>query len=332
MSKKTIAIAGATGAVGIEAIKVLERSSLTEYDLRLFASARSKGRMTPFKDKQIQVEELTTDSFKGIDYAIFSIGADLSKEFAPHAVNSGCIVVDNSSAFRMDKDTPLIIPEINAQEISNHKGIIANPNCTTIVMLMAIYPIYRLSKIESIIMSSYQAVSGAGLKAMAELEGQLKAHLEGKGVVPTEFKHPIAMNVFSHDSPILDNGFNKEEQKAIDETRKILDDEAIRVSPTCIRVPVMRSHSVSVRLITKERLGLDQIRVAIRESKGVSLVDHPEDNHFPMPIEASHRDDVLIGRIRRGMSHENEIMLFACGDQLLKGAALNAVQIVERLI
>jgi aspartate-semialdehyde dehydrogenase len=332
MSKKTIAIAGATGAVGIEAVKVLERSSLTEFDLRLFASARSKGRMMPFKDKQIQVEELTADSFHDIDYAIFSIGADLSREFASHAVNSGCIVVDNSSAFRMDKDTPLIIPEINAHQIPNHNGIIANPNCTTIVMLMAIYPIYRLSRIDSVIMSSYQAVSGAGLKAMAELEGQLKAHLEGKGVVPMEFKHPIAMNVFSHDSPVLDNGFNKEEQKAIDETRKILGDGTIRVSPTCVRVPVMRSHSVSVSLITRERLELEQIRVAIRESDGVSLVDQPEDNRFPMPIEASHRDDVLIGRIRRGMSHENEIMLFACGDQLLKGAALNAVQIVERLI
>jgi aspartate-semialdehyde dehydrogenase len=329
---KTVAIVGATGAVGIEAIHVLAKSKIQDFNLRLFASAKSKGKMMPFKDKQIQVEELKADSFDDIDIAIFSIGAHLSKEFAPHAVKSGCIVVDNSSAFRMDKDTPLVIPEINAHEINSHKGIIANPNCTTIVMLMAIYPIYRLSKIKSVQMSSYQAVSGAGLKAMAELEGQLKAHIEGKQIVPLEFKHQIAMNVFSHDSDMLDNGFNKEEQKAIDETKKILGDEGIKVSPTCIRVPVMRSHSTSVSLITEEKLGLDQIRSAIKESEGVSLVDEPKDNHFPMPIEASHQYDVLIGRLRRGMTDENEIMLFACGDQLLKGAALNAVQIVERLI
>ncbi len=329
---KTIGIVGATGAVGIEAIKVLSESKLQDFNLRLFASARSIGRMMSFKDKQIQVEELKVDSFEGIDIAIFSIGAGLSKEFAPYAVKSGCIVVDNSSAFRMDKDTPLIIPEINANKINTHKGIIANPNCTTIVMLMAIYPIYKLSKIKTIHMSSYQAVSGAGLKAMAELEGQLKAHIEGQQIVPMEFKHQIAMNVFSHDSDMLDNGFNKEEQKAIDETKKILGDEQIKVSPTCIRVPVMRSHSTSISLITDKKLDLDQIRSAIKESEGVSLVDEPEDNHFPMPIEASHRYNVLIGRLRRGRTHENEIMLFACGDQLLKGAALNAVQIVERLI
>ncbi len=332
MSEKVIAIVGATGAVGIEALKVIEQSNLKPKELRLFASKNSAGKHIPYRGETLIVEELTSESFKGIDIAIFSIGASLSKEFTPCAVKSGCIVVDNSSAYRMDEDVPLVVPEINPQAIDNHNGIIANPNCTTMIMLMAVYPIYRLSKIETIHFASYQAVSGAGIKAMGELRTQLESYINKEEMRHSVFKHQIAMNVFSHDSEILENGYNKEEQKAIDETKKILSDNNIKISPTCVRVPVMRSHSIAISVITKGHLSLDAVRNEIERMDGVKLVDEPGENHFPMPIEASEKYDVLIGRLRRGQTHHNEIMLFACGDQLLKGAALNAVQIVEKLL
>jgi aspartate-semialdehyde dehydrogenase len=332
MKAKNIAIVGATGAVGQEAVKVLEKSDIKPASLRLFASKRSAGKKISFRGDFIEVEELKEDSFKEIDIAIFSIGANLSKKYTEEAVKQSCIVIDNSSAFRMDNDVPLIIPEINEKQIHNHKGIIANPNCTTIISLMAVYPIYKLSKISEMTIASYQAVSGAGLKAMYELEAQLKAYSETKYMKVSAFRHQIALNVFSHDSEILDNGYNKEEQKAIDESRKILNDSSIKISPTCVRVPVMRSHSVAISLITEKQLDLEEIKQEIESQNGVSLLDDRINNHFPMPIESSNKYDVFIGRLRRGMRHNNEIMLFACGDQLLKGAALNAVQIMEKLI
>ncbi len=331
-NKKVLAVVGATGAVGMEVRKLLEQNKIMKnIELRLFASKNSAGKKILFKNTHIVIEELKPDSFKGIDIALFCVESDISMEYSKYAVERGCIVVDNSSAFRMDKNTPLVIPEINSDEIKNHKGIISNPNCTTIITLMSIYPIHKLSRINTIHMASYQAVSGAGIKAMNELEDQIKAYVQGKSLPPKEFKHQILMNVFSHDSQILDSGYNMEEQKAILETKKILKDESIRVSPTCVRVPVLRSHSVAISVITDQRLELEQIRRAILNSDGTTLIDDRKNNHFPMPVESSNKHDVMVGRIRRGLSHENEIMLFSSGDQLLKGAALNAVQIAEKL-
>jgi aspartate-semialdehyde dehydrogenase len=332
MIDKTFGIIGATGAVGIEAIKLFEKKDIDPKRLRLFASKKSAGKGVSFKGHNIKIEELTHNSFDGIDFIISSIEASLSKEFIPSAVKSGCIVIDNSSAFRMDDDVPLVIPEINPDDIKTHKGIIANPNCTAIVMIMAIYPIYKLSKIRQIIFSSYQAVSGAGIDGIVELDRQAKEYTNNKPITKSFFKHQIFMNVFSHDTEILDNGFNGEEQKVINETRKILHDPNILVSPTCVRVPVMRSHSVSASIVTEDYLELDDIRDAINKSNGVKLVDDRANNHFPMPIETTNQGDVFVGRIRRGFTHKNEIMLFACGDQLLKGAALNAVQIMELML
>lgn len=332
MSDKKIAIVGATGAVGQVALKTLEKSSVNTDNIRLFASKRSSGKVLTYKGRGIEVEELTHDSFKGIDIAIFSIGADLSLEYAPSAVKDGCIVIDNSSAFRMYEEIPLVIPEINPLDIYKHNGIIANPNCTTIITLMAVYPIYKLSRIKQMTVSSYQAVSGAGIKAIDELYSQLRSILDGNKPSKNVFQHQIAMNVFSHDSKILENGFNKEEQKLIDESRKILGDGKMLVNPTCVRVPVLRSHSVSVSLITNEYLNFDDIKKSIEIFDGTNIIDDREANRFPMPIDTSDTYDIAVGRLRRGNTHENEIMLFACGDQLLKGAALNAVQIAELIV
>lgn len=332
MKNKTIAIVGATGAVGQEAIKVLENSKIEVRSLKLFASKKSKGKTVVFRGEEIVIQELTSGSFEDVDIAIFSIGSSLSKKFVPSAVKSGCIVIDNSSAFRMDEDVPLIIPEINIEEVKKHKGIIANPNCTSIIMLMAIYPIYRLSQITRLNFSSYQAVSGAGRNAINELNEQIKAYINNEKITSSVFKHQIAMNLFSHDSKILKNGYNTEEQKAINETKKILGNNNIKISPTCIRVPVMRSHSVAISIVTEKYLEFDDVIREINKFQGVKLLDNREENYFPMPIVSSGTYNVLIGRLRRGNTDKNEIMLFACGDQLLKGAALNAIQILEKII
>lgn len=332
MNDKVIAVVGATGLVGKEAIELIEDYKSEPKKLRLFASEKSAGNKIMFKDRMIEVEELTPESFEGIDIAIFSIGASLSKKFTPYAVKSGCIVVDNSSAFRMDKDVPLVVPEINPEAITKHKGIIANPNCTTIIMLMALYPLYKLSKIESVHFSSYQAVSGGGLKAQDELLSQMYNYVNGHNPTPSVFKHQILFNVFSHDSEILENGYNREEQKAVDETGKILSDNDIKISPTCVRVPVMRAHSIAISAVTKDYVSIDALRENINKMEGVKLVDDRGNNHFPMPIYAYRNHDVLIGRLRRGQTHKNEVMMFVSGDQLLKGAALNAFQIVEKLL
>lgn len=331
MSAKNIAIAGATGAVGVEMLKVLEERNFPIKNLKLLASKRSAGKTMKFKGEDLPVEELTENSFKNMDIALFSAGGSRSKEFAPHANKSNCTVVDNSSAFRMIDEIPLVVPEVNPEDISKHNGIIANPNCSTIILLMGVYPIYKLSPIKRIIVSTYQSASGAGAQAMEELEVQSKAFLNNEPIVKEAFPHQIAFNLFSHNSDLDDDGYNTEEIKMMKEVRKILHDNEINISATCVRVPILRAHSESVNLELAKPIDIDTIRSAIGSFPGAKLVDNRQENIFPMPLDATGQDDVLVGRIRYDRSAENGIALFLAGDQLLKGAALNAVQIAEKL-
>lgn len=334
MSRKVnVAVAGATGAVGAEFLKVLADRKFPLGELKLLASARSKGTRLVFNGKEHAVEELTKDSFKGIDVALFSAGGSRSKEFAQAAVQAGAVVVDNSSAFRMDPTVPLVVPEINPQDIGLHKGIIANPNCSTIIMLMAVYPLTKLGRVKRVVASTYQAASGAGAKAMEELLNQTREALDGKPLTKEIFPHQYAFNLFSHNAAVGADGYNEEEVKMIKEAAKILHDDKIRVTATCVRVPVLRAHSESLNIeFEGARPSLDKVRDVLRNFPGVKLQDDAEKNHFPMPIEASDQYDCLVGRIRNDPSNDNAIELFVAGDQLLKGAALNAVQIAEVLV
>ncbi len=275
---------------------------------------------------------MSEDSFKGIDIAFFSAGGSRSKEFAPPAVRSGALVIDNSSAYRMDPNVPLVIPEVNPDDIAEHKGIIANPNCSTIVMLMAVAPLRKLAPIRRIVASTYQAASGAGAQAMQELLEQTNDVLRDRAIMPRVFPHPIAFNLFSHNTKIDDTGYNEEERKMIYELRKILHDPNLKISATCIRVPVVRAHSESVNIEFEagQRPTLEAARAALARFPGVQVVDNREENHFPMPIEASGRDEVLVGRLRYDLSNDDAIELFLSGDQILKGAALNGIQIAEK--
>jgi len=327
-----IAVAGATGAVGTEMLRTLEKRKFPVRSIRLLASARSVGKRLRFQDEEVPVEELRHDSFDGIDIALFSAGASRSREFAPSAVRAGAVVVDNSSAFRMDPDAPLVVPEINPEDIRTHKGIIANPNCTTIIMLVALYPLHRISRIGRIVVATYQSASGAGARAMEELERQTADVLAGKPARPEVLPHPIAFNLFSHNSDIGPNGYCQEEMKMVNETRKILHDPDIRVCATCVRVPVLRAHAEAIVIEPERKISVEEARRALEQAPGVRVVDDRASNHFPMPIEATGRDEVLVGRIREDLSSDTGLALFVCGDQLLKGAALNAVQIAEHLI
>jgi aspartate-semialdehyde dehydrogenase len=326
------AIVGATGAVGTEMIRVLEKRRFPVSELTLLASCRSVGKSLSFRGQHIPVQELTHESFKNIDIALFSAGSDRSKEFAPSAVKAGAVVIDNSSAFRMDTGVPLVVPEINPQAVQNHRGIIANPNCTTIILAVAVWPIHKINPVKKIIVSSYQAVSGAGHKALQELQTQQKDLVEGRKPIAQVFKHVIVNNVFSHDSPVLENGFNQEEMKLVNETRKIFGDSTIRITATCVRVPVPRAHSESIHLTLTQPVDLKKTRTAIESASGVKLLDRPDENYFPMPCDASGEDDVLVGRLRTDLDDAHGLSLFVCGDQLLKGAALNAVQIAEKCL
>jgi aspartate-semialdehyde dehydrogenase len=331
--KVNVAVVGATGAVGAEFLKVLADRNFPIAELKLLASARSVGKKLKFKGQEYPVEELTKDSFKGVDIALFSAGGSRSKEFAKAAVDAGAVVVDNSSAFRMDPNTPLVVPEINPEDIAAHKGVIANPNCSTIIMLMAVYPLTKLGKVKRVVASTYQAASGAGAVAMEELENQTREVLDGKPPTKNVFKHQYAFNLFSHNAAVGPDGYNEEETKMIKETRKILHDDAIKVTATCVRVPVLRAHSESVNVeFAGPRPALDDVRKTLAAFPGVKLQDDRENNHFPMPLEASDKYDCLVGRIRNDLSNDNAIELFVSGDQLLKGAALNAVQIAEVLV
>jgi aspartate-semialdehyde dehydrogenase len=331
MTPKNVAIAGATGAVGAEFMSVLEKRNFPIKNIKFLASARSVGKKITFKGEEFPVEEMTKDSFKGVDIALFSAGASRSRDFAEAVVDAGCVMVDNSSAFRMDPTVPLVVPEINPEDVKWHKGIIANPNCSTIIMLMAVYPIYKLSRVKRIIVSTYQAASGAGAKAMEELKLQAADFLAGRPVKKEVLPHQIAFNLFSHNTKIGEDGYNEEEVKMIKESNKILHDADLKITATCVRVPVLRAHSESVSLETERKLELDEIRKAIAAFPGCQVVDDRDANYFPMPLDASGKDDCLVGRIRYDKALDNGIALFVCGDQLLKGAALNAVQIAELL-
>jgi aspartate-semialdehyde dehydrogenase len=306
----------------------LEQRQFPIAELRLLASQRSAGKSIRHRGKDNVIGELTQNSFDGIDIAFFSAGAKRSREFAPAAVEAGAVVIDNSSAYRMDADVPLVVPEINPEDIDAARGIIANPNCSTIIMLMAVAPLLTLAPIRRIIVSTYQAASGAGAQAMQELLDQTREILLGQQPRPRIFPHPIGFNLFSHNSPVGSDGYNEEERKMILETQKILHLPEILLTATCVRVPIMRAHSESINVeFSGPRPELSAIREAIHRFPGAALVDDVEHNHFPMPIEATGRDEVLVGRVRADASNPNAIDLFACGDQILKGAALNGYQI-----
>ncbi|MBP2158727.1 MULTISPECIES: aspartate-semialdehyde dehydrogenase [Asticcacaulis] len=334
MHNKTVAIVGATGAVGREFIGCIERRGIPLKGLKLLASARSAGQTATFRGEALTVEETTDAAFDGVDIALFSAGSGISKQFASIAIKAGAVVVDNSSAFRADPEIPLVIPEINAQEIRNHRGIIANPNCAAITTLVPLWPIHSVNPVKRLIVSTYQAASGGGAALMEELEESTRAYLDGREYAPNVVKYPYAFNLFSHNTAIdPETGYNDEETKVIKETRKILNDAAINVSATCVRVPVLRAHSVSMTFECERPISPEEVRELLGRAPGVRLIDDWENNYFPMPKDASGQDDVLAGRIRRDLSDPSgrSISMFVAADQLLKGAALNAVQIAELL-
>ena len=333
-ARRSAAIVGATGAVGAELIGCLERRNFPLSKLRLFASPRSAGKTLAFRGENIPLETLSEHAFDGVDIALFSAGSDTSKAYAPVAVKAGAVVVDNSSAFRMRDDVPLVIPEINPQEIARHKGIIANPNCAAIVAITPLWTIHRKNRVKRMIVSTYQAASGAGAAAMQELLDATRAALEGRDFEQKVLPHPYAFNLFSHNTAIdTATGYNGEETKVMAETRKIFGDPVLRVSVTCVRVPVLRAHCVSVTFECERPIAPDDVRAILGDAPGVKLVDDAQRNYFPMQKDASSQDDILVGRIRRDLSDPSgrSIAWFAAGDQLLKGAALNAVQIAELL-
>ncbi len=336
MSSKeyNIAIAGVTGAVGRVFLSILEQRKFPVKNLIPLASHRSAGKTITFAGEEIEVRELNNDSFKGIDIALFSAGASRSKEYAKYAVESGAVVVDNSSAFRLDDDVPLIVPEVNRKDIDGHKGIIANPNCTTIIMVVAVKPVYDISPVKRIVVSTYQSVSGAGASGMTELEDQLREIICNKNnkVTPETFPVQIANNVIPHIDVFYDNGYTKEEMKMVYETHKIMGDDSIKISATTVRVPVMTSHSEAVMMETEDKLSVEQIRKAIEEAEGVVLKDDFANEVYPTTLDSSGNDDVYVGRIREDLSAEKGISMWVVGDQLRKGAALNTVQIAEELI
>lgn len=335
ISNPVVAIAGATGAVGVEMIRCLEERNFPVKELKLLASARSAGKTMRFRGKDIVVEELTDASFKGVDIAFFSAGGGISKQFAKAVKDAGAVMIDNSSAFRMDPDVPLVIPEINPEAALAHKGIIANPNCSTIIAITPLWPIHKVNRVKRIVAATYQAASGAGAAAMEELEQATRAFLAGEPFEQTIIPHPYPFNVFSHNSKIdPETGYNEEEMKMVKETKKIFDDNDIRVTATCVRVPVLRAHSEALDFECEKPITPAQVREILSVAPGIKIVDDVAGNYFPMPKDASGQDDILVGRIRQDISDPSghSIAMFVAGDQLLKGAALNAVQIGEILV
>jgi len=335
MKKPVVAIVGATGAVGAEFVGCLTKRNFPVGTLKALASARSVGKTLNFRGDTIAIEELTENSFAGVDIALFSAGASASRKFAPSAVKAGAVVVDNSSAFRMAGDVPLVIPEINARRIAEHKGIIANPNCSAITALVPLWPIHQKNRIKRMIISTYQAASGAGAAAMRELEDSTRAYLDKRPFEPKVLPHRYAFNVFSHNTAIDPaTGYNDEETKVTRESRKIFEDDQIAIGVTCIRVPVLRAHSQSITFECEKPITEAEVRTILSDATGVKIVDDRARNYFPMPIDASGQDDVLVGRIRKDLSDPSghSIAMFVAADQLLKGAALNAVQIAEYLV
>ena len=330
MEKKLrVAILGATGAVGHEFLCLLEERRFPLQELKLLASSKSAGKKILFQGHELTLEAARPDSFKGMDLVLSSPGSAVSRELAPHAVKAGALMVDNTSAFRMNADVPLVVPEINPEDIAHHKGIIANPNCSTIIMLVPLFPLHQAAKIKRIVAATYQAASGAGAKAMQELEHQSREILEGRKPTKQVFPHQIAFNLFSHNSAIQDGGYCEEEIKMMRETKKIFHDDQIQVVATTVRVPVFRAHSEALFVELEREIRLEEIRELLEHAPGVRVLDDRERNHFPMPVEASGQDPILVGRIRKDSTVPNGIALFVSGDQLRKGAALNAIQIAE---
>lgn len=327
-----VAILGATGAVGAELLELLATRNFPIAQLKLLASPRSAGRTLTFQGEEIPVEAVSDRAFDQIDIVLASAGGSISKTWAPVAVDAGAVVIDNSSAFRMDPKVPLVVPEVNPQAATQHQGIIANPNCTTILMTVAVWPLHQISPVKRIVAATYQSASGAGARAMEEVKTQSRAILQGKPAQAEVFPYPLAFNLFPHNSPLNDLGYCEEEMKMINETRKIFDTPDIKITATCVRVPVLRAHSEAINLEFSSPMRVEQAREILRTAPGVQLVEDWSANHFPMPIEATGKDDVLVGRIRQDISHTCGLELWLCGDQIRKGAALNAVQIAELLL
>ena len=328
---QNLAIVGATGAVGSELIQLLENRNYPLKQLRLFASTRSVGKQLPFQGKMITVEELTPNSFEGIDLALFSAGGQRSKEFVPHAVKAGAIVIDNSSAFRMEANVPLVVPEINAKEVFNHQGIIANPNCSTTQMVVALQPLHQVAKIKRIVVSTYQSVSGAGVSGMQELLDQVHSYTQKQPLTIQEFPVQIAFNLIPHIGVFQENGYTTEEMKMVQETQKIMSAPDLKVSATCVRVPVLRAHSEAIWIETEQKLTVEEARKLLAKAPGVKLLDERKAGGYPVPWQVSETYETWVGRIRDDFSCENGLTLWCVADQLYKGAALNAIQIAEIL-
>ena len=322
-----IAVVGATGAAGTELLRVLERRNFPVASLRPIGSARSAGKSVRFHDEPLHVEELGDRSFDKIDIAFFSAGGDVSRNYVPIACQSDAIAIDKSSAFRMDPHVPLVIPEINADDVTQNRGVIANPNCTTTVMLMALYPLHRVFGVHRVFATSFQAVSGSGARGIEELKRQVAT----KDTAPEHYPHPIAFNLLPHIDSFLETGYTKEEAKMQDETRKIMHLPELRVSATCVRVPVYRAHSVAVSAEFERPVSVEQAREVLAKAPGLELVDEPQSNRYPMPLGVAGKDNCQVGRVRLDCAFENGLSFWVSGDQLLKGAALNAVQIAELL-
>jgi aspartate-semialdehyde dehydrogenase len=327
-----VAILGATGAVGTELLQLLESRNFPLKELRLLASERSAGQGIEFQGEKLTVAAVSEASLFGVDFVLASAGGAISQRWAPVAAAAGAIVIDNSSAFRLDPQVPLIVPEVNPEAINHHQGIIANPNCTTILMTLAVWPLHQIQPVQRIVAATYQSASGAGARAMAEVLAQSQAILSGRPPVTEIFPYPLAFNLFPHNSEMNSQGYCAEEMKMVQETRKIFAAPELRLTATCVRVPVLRAHSEAINLEFKQPFPVEQARQILSQAPGVKLVEDWQANYFPMPIDASGQDDVLVGRIRQDISHDCGLELWLCGDQIRKGAALNAVQIAELLV
>jgi len=327
-----VAVAGATGAVGEEMFKILEERNFPIKNLRAFASERSEGRLIEFKGEKIRVENLASSSFKGIDIALFSAGASVSREFSPKFATEGAVVVDNSSAFRMDKEVPLVVPEVNPHAVEKHKGIIANPNCSTIQLVVAVNPIHKKTQIKRMVITTFQSVSGTGREAIIELRKQTEDYIRGREIKKEVYPHQIAFNILPHIGDFLPSGYTEEEMKLVNETRKIMEDGSINVTSTCVRVPVFVSHSEAITLETKKELSVEKVKQILKSAPGVIVEDDPKNYIYPLPINAAGKDEVFVGRIRKDESVPNSINMWVVSDNLRKGAALNTIQIAELLI
>ncbi len=328
-----VAVAGATGAVGVEMVKTLEKRNFPVGKLKLLASARSAGKVVKFHGEDVVIEEMTKDSFKGVDIALFSAGGDVSREYREAVVSSGAVMIDNSSAFRLDADVPLVVPEVNPEDVKLHHGVIADPICTTAIVLVAVAPLHRAKTVNRMVVSTYQAASGAGAKGMQELLDQTRQILDGKPIEPKAFAHRIAFNLIPHIDSFTDNGYTKEELKMLNEARKMLHLPELLLSCTSVRIPALRAHSEALNIEFANEITPDEARAILATAPGVTLADDPDNKVYPMPVDATEKYDVLVGRIRQDISRcdKRGLDLFVSGDQLLKGAALNAVQIAELL-